>query len=169
MDYELKYQKRKTVSISVVEGVVLVKAPKGFPIAKIEALLSRHKRWIDKRLNISKSEADKRALLTDQDVLKLKTDAEKYFTEETRLWADKMGVVYTKITITSARKRFGSCSSNGGICFSYRLMLYPPEARTYVIVHELCHLVHMNHSKKFYELVGKYLPDYKERKKLLGV
>ena len=46
-------------------------------------------------------------------------------------------------------------------------MLYPPEAIDYVVVHELAHIVHKNHSAKFYALVAKYLPDYKEREKLL--
>ena len=78
-----------------------------------------------------------------------------------------MGLNYGRITITSAKKRFGSCSSVGNISYSYRLMLYPEAAREYVVVHELAHLVEMNHSKKFYEVIAKILPDYKYRKKLL--
>ena len=71
------------------------------------------------------------------------------------------------IKITSAQKRFGSCSGKNSICYSWRLMLYPPEAIDYVVVHELAHIVHKNHSAKFYALVAKYLPDYKERENLL--
>ena len=71
------------------------------------------------------------------------------------------------MTITGAKTRFGSCSSKGNISFSYRLMMYPEPAREYVVVHELAHLVEMNHSKRFYAIVERYLPDYKERKKQL--
>ena len=78
-----------------------------------------------------------------------------------------MGVKYGRITITSAKKRFGSCSSQGNISFSYRLMLYPEAAREYVVVHELAHLKVMNHSKDFYDVVASVLPDYKNRRRLL--
>ena len=78
-----------------------------------------------------------------------------------------MNLSYGRITITSAKTRFGSCSSQGNISFSYRLMLYPIEAREYVVVHELAHLLEMNHSKRFYAIVERYMPDYKERRKKL--
>ena len=78
-----------------------------------------------------------------------------------------MNLQYGRITITSAKTRFGSCSSKGNISYSYRLMLYPEEAREYVVVHELAHLLEMNHSKRFYAVVEKYLPDYKLRRRLL--
>jgi predicted metal-dependent hydrolase len=76
-------------------------------------------------------------------------------------------VKYSKVSITGAKTRFGSCSSSGNLCFSYRLMLYPNEAIEYVVLHELCHRVYMNHSKDFYDLIKRYMPDYKEREKLL--
>ena len=67
----------------------------------------------------------------------------------------------------AARRRFGSCSAEGHICFSWRLMQYPPEAIDYVVVHELAHLKHMDHSDAFYALVAQYLPDHKARRALL--
>ena len=78
-----------------------------------------------------------------------------------------MGLKYGRITITSAKGRFGSCSSEGNISFSCRLMTYPEAARDYVVVHELAHLVEMNHSKRFYSIIEKYMPDYKIRKRML--
>ena len=98
---------------------------------------------------------------------KLKKEAKLYFEAKTRVFSEIMGLKYGRIKITSAKTRFGSCSSDKNICFSYILMLYPEPAREYVIVHELCHLVYMNHSKEFYALLESYLPDYKERKRLL--
>ena len=78
-----------------------------------------------------------------------------------------MELVPAGIKITSARTRFGSCSGKNSICFSWRLMLYPPEAIDYVIVHELAHIRHHDHSPAFYALIEQYLPDWKARMKLL--
>ena len=105
--------------------------------------------------------------LTEQDIKALKKKAKQYFKEKTEYFSNIMGLKYGRITITSAQKRFGSCSSKGNISYSYRLMLYPEAAREYVIVHELAHLKEMNHSRKFYAIVEKVLPDYKNRKRLL--
>ncbi len=78
-----------------------------------------------------------------------------------------MGLEPAGVTITSAEKRFGSCSPKNRLSFSWRLMRYPEAAVDYVVVHELAHIPHKNHGKAFYALIGSYLPDYKERKKLL--
>ena len=78
-----------------------------------------------------------------------------------------MGLVPSGVKITSARTRFGSCSGKNGLCFSWRLMQYPPEAIDYVVVHELAHIRHHDHSPAFYALVGQYLPDWEARVKLL--
>ena len=78
-----------------------------------------------------------------------------------------MGVCPTGITVTGAQKRFGSCSAKDRLCFSYHLMRYPEPAIDYVVVHELAHIFHKNHSKSFYAYVEKYMPDYKECEKLL--
>ena len=93
--------------------------------------------------------------------------ARKALTKKTELYSNIMGLSYGRITITGAKRRFGSCSSRGDISYSFRLMAYPDRAIDYVVVHELCHLVHMNHSRDFYALLEKYLPDYKERRALL--
>ena len=60
-----------------------------------------------------------------------------------------------------------SCSGKNRLCFSWRLMDYPEEAIDYVVVHELAHIRHHNHSRDFYALVASILPDYKERQALL--
>ena len=100
-------------------------------------------------------------------IKELKKSAKAYFKEKTELFSKLMNIKYGRITITSAQTRFGSCSSLGNISYSYRLMMYPEAAREYVVVHELAHILELNHSDRFYAIVQKYLPDYKERKKLL--
>lgn len=78
-----------------------------------------------------------------------------------------MNLYPTGVRITRAKKRFGSCSGKNSLCFSCFLMQYPLEAVDYVIVHELAHIRHRNHSKEFYDLIAGYMPDYKQREKLL--
>ena len=80
-------------------------------------------------------------------------------------YAAIMGLRYSGVKITSAKKRWGSCNSNKGICYSYRIMVLPGHCREYIAVHELAHTVHMNHSQKFYALIKKYIPNYKEIEK----
>lgn len=74
---------------------------------------------------------------------------------------------YTSITVRDQKTRWGSCSSSGTLSFNYRLIFAPPEILDYVVVHELCHLTHMNHSKDFWNMVGSVLPDYKTRRQWL--
>ena len=105
--------------------------------------------------------------LTEEQIKELRRRARSVLTAKTEALAAVMGVHYNKITITSAKTRFGSCNSKGNISYSYRLMLYPEAAQDYVVVHELAHLVEMNHSPRFYAIVARYLPDYKQRAALL--
>ena len=71
------------------------------------------------------------------------------------------------IRISDSKGKWGSCNSSGVICFNWRVIMLPPKVIDYVIVHELCHLVEMNHSKKFWDLVSRFLPDVQERKKMI--
>ena len=167
MKYKLELSKRKSISISVKGGELLVKAPIGTSTARIEDVIQKHQRWIEKHINIEKKRALIDAALTDEKIAELKHSARTYLVAKTNYYATIMGLKCGRITITSATTRFGSCSSKGTISYSYRLMMYPDAAREYVVVHELAHLVHMNHSPEFYSLVEKYMPDYKQRRMLL--
>ena len=167
MDYTLIYSDRKTISISVTGGELRVRAPRKTPKSVIDSFVKKHTEWIEKHLAKEKAREEKFNNITEEEIKNLKRNAKKYFKEKTAYFSDIMGLKYSRITITSAKTRFGSCSSKGNISYSYRLMLYPEAAREYVVVHELSHLVEMNHSKKFYAIVERVLPDYKERRRML--
>ena len=167
MDYNIVFSDRKTISLTIKNGELIVRAPLGTTEKRINSILQKHEKWIEKHLFKSIENKERFPSLTDEEINDLKKKAKEYFLSKTEEISEIMGLKYGRITITSAKTRFGSCSSKGNICFSYRLMLYPEAAREYVIFHELCHLVHMNHSKSFYKLLSKYLPDYKERRRLL--
>lgn len=72
-----------------------------------------------------------------------------------------------RICIKDQKSRWGSCSSKRNLNFNWRVILAPPEVADYVVVHELCHLRHMNHSQEFWSEVAGILPDYKERRQWL--
>lgn len=166
--YKVIYSDRKTIGITVKDTGVVVRAPYKTSVDYIQKVVESHKLWIVRKLNLIQERVARSQMLTDEQVDALKLAAKDYFQAVTDRYSRIMGLKCGRIKITSAKKRFGSCNSNGNICFSFRLMLYPEAAREYVVVHELAHLVELNHSPRFYRIVEKYMPDYKDRKKLLG-
>jgi predicted metal-dependent hydrolase len=78
--------------------------------------------------------------------------------------SSRLGVTFRRITIRDTRSRWGSCSTTGTLSFSWRLALAPREILDYVVVHELCHLRHHDHSRRFWSLVGEVWPDYRAHK-----
>lgn len=96
-----------------------------------------------------------------------RAEAKQILKERVNVYARQYDLQYKKIRITSARTRWGSCSANGSLNFSWRLILTPMEVVDYVVVHELAHTVFHNHSKSFWKRVEKMMPDYKERRKWL--
>lgn len=167
MEYKLIRSKRKTVELSIDDDFLpTVKAPLKMSKKDIDAFVAKHEKWIEKH-TAAKLERTEKSAVNPEEEMALKAKALPYLTERTAYFSDIMGVSYSGIKITSAKKRFGSCSGKNSICYSWRLMLYPPEAIDYVVVHELSHTVHKNHGKDFYRLIEKYLPDYKKREKML--
>jgi predicted metal-dependent hydrolase len=84
--------------------------------------------------------------------------------EKTRYWAKLIGVQPIRVTIRDQKTRWGSCSTRGSINYNWRIIMAPVEIIDYLVVHELCHLRHPNHSANFWQLVGQFIPDYKERR-----
>jgi predicted metal-dependent hydrolase len=87
--------------------------------------------------------------------------------ERVSLYANGYGFQYQGIKVTSATTRWGSCSVNGSLNFSWRLILAPLAQVDYVVVHELVHTIHHNHSERFWAKVKDIIPDFKERQKWL--
>ena len=87
--------------------------------------------------------------------------------EKVKKYARIIGVDYGRISIRHQRTRWGSCSSKGNLNFNCMLMLFPDEVIDYVVVHELCHRKHMNHSERFYKEVEGAYPEYRKWRKWL--
>lgn len=88
--------------------------------------------------------------------------------ERLKLYQEHIKVKYKSFSIENDSTKWGSCSSSRHLTFHWKLMLFPLDVIDYVVVHELCHLVHMNHDRSFWRLVGKYHPNYKDSMAMLG-
>ena len=168
--YQLIRSRRKTIAIEIRDGRVIVRAPQQASEREINQFVAEHEKWISKHL--AKAEATRQALskcepLSPADIQTLAERALKVIPDRVKYYADKMGVTYGRITIRNQRTKWGSCSGKGNLNFNCLLMLAPPEVLDSVVVHELCHLKEMNHSKKFYEEVYKILPNYQESQQWL--
>ncbi len=111
------------------------------------------------------SPAEKKRL--DAMITRYKKAARSQFENRVAYYHTITGGEYTSITIRDQKTRWGSCSSTGTLSFNYRLIFAPPRILDYVVVHELCHLTHMNHSKDFWNMVASVMPEYKVHRKWL--
>ncbi|MBN2664423.1 MAG: M48 family metallopeptidase, partial [Bacteroidales bacterium] len=96
-----------------------------------------------------------------------KKTALEFFKKRAFIYSKLLGVNYKNIKISSAQKRWGSCSSTGNINLSWRLVMAPIEVIDYVVIHELAHLIEPNHSNKFWYHVQRIQPEYKLHRKWL--
>ncbi len=103
----------------------------------------------------------------DRIVKWLKENALRIFTERTKKTAREMGVSCQSVSITSAKSFWGLCTGKDAIRYTFRLLYAPKEIVEYVIVHELAHIRHKNHSKAFWAVVQSRIPDYKNRRQWL--
>ena len=162
--------RRRTLSLSVTaELEVIVKAPISMPQREIDEFVQKHSAWIEKQLRFRREQREKakNLMLTPERLAGLKQQAAELLPKRVTYYAGIMEVRPTGVRITSARTRWGSCSGKNGLNFSCLLMLVPPPAIDYVVVHELAHIRIKNHGAGFYREVERYLPDYKERVALL--
>ncbi|MBI3553179.1 MAG: M48 family metallopeptidase [Elusimicrobia bacterium] len=93
--------------------------------------------------------------------------ASALFSERTALWAARMGLAYRSVRIKDQRTLWGSCSKEGNLNFNWRVVLAPPEALDYLVIHELAHLREMNHSRRFWALVAAQCPGWKAQRRWL--
>lgn len=157
--YTIQYSYRKTVSIRINrKGELAVSAPIGIPEQKVHEFVKDKNNRIIKKIEYIKR------TIPDRDI-----DVSKQMKEHTLIqilprveyYADMMNVSYTDIKITTAQTKRWSCSNRWILMFHWKLSQFPISIVDYVVVHELAHLVHFNHSTAFWLLVEKYHPEYK--------
>jgi len=163
IEYTLLRSARRTLGVEVSpEGEVIVRAPRLFPKYRIKAFLREKAAWIARAQARARSRIQAAATqpLTAAELAALRAQAKAYLPGRAAYYAEKLGVDYGRITIRAQKTRWGSCSAQGNLSFNCLLMLAPPEAIDSVVVHELCHRRHMDHSPAFYAEVLRVFPDY---------
>ena len=169
--YNLIRSRRKTLAVEIKsDGQIIVRAPYRMPKKEIDRFVLEKADWIEKHLNTVKKRQAARPQtkrLTSDEIRELADKALIDIPERVRHYAPYVGVTYGRITIRNQKTRWGSCSAKGNLNFNCLLMLAPPEVRDYVVVHELCLRLEMNHSTRFWAQVEKVLPDYRIHKKWL--
>ncbi len=166
-EFEIIRSSRKTVCLQITrEAKVVVRAPRRMSKEAIDAFVREHAEWIEKHLAM-REEKNTREYADEEREAYLRALAKNIIPEKVAEFASIMKVSPTSVKITGAKTRFGSCSGKNGLCFSWRVMCYPEKAIDYVVVHELAHILHHDHSKRFWKTVEKYMPDYKEAEKIL--
>lgn len=155
---------RKTLSAQIrSDGTVTVRSPLRLPEREIIRFLLEKRPFIEKSIREAKEQKAKTAALpplTDADIRALAEKALQVIPPRVAYFAQRIGVKYGRITVRNQKTRWGSCSGKGNLNFNCLLMLAPPDVLDSVIVHELCHLIHPNHSKAFYDEVHRAFPDY---------
>ena len=170
MDYTLIRSKRRTLSLQVSEEGIIVRAPNRTTKREADEFVSKHEDWINRQLDkISRRKAAAQSVekLSPEELRELGRKAAEYIPGRVKYYAGLLGESYGRITIRCQRTRWGSCSTKRNLNFNCLLMLTEPDIIDSVVVHEVCHLREMNHSKRFYELVLSLFPKYRECDKWL--
>jgi predicted metal-dependent hydrolase len=113
--------------------------------------------------------ADNPDLIQDSLFSWYKQHAEIKLTEKAKRYAEMMGVKFNSVGLKTYRSRWGSCSVEGYITFNWKIIMAPNRIVDYVVAHELCHLIHHDHSPKFWREVERIMPNYTECKDWLKV
>ena len=188
MEYTLKRSRRKSIAVVIAGGVVEVRAPLCASACDINSFVLAKRGWINKKLIEFEQKTSKIKPVLAYEVFLLHGRVEplvfkdntlasikKFYLKYAKVYllnrlseiANALGFNYNCAFISSAKSRWGSCDVKGNIRLNWRLLLLPHHIQDYVIIHELCHLKQLNHSKQFWASVQAILPNYKKTKKEL--
>lgn len=164
------YSNRKTIAIELKTDGIIVRAPRRMSRQRINEFLNEKHDWVEKhweKIKERSAQVEQLPMFTIDEIRELANKALVVIPEKVKKYAVLVGVTYGRITIRNQRSRWGSCSSKGNLNFNCLLMLFPDEVIDYVVVHELCHRKHMNHSAAFYAEVERVFPEYRRCQKWL--
>lgn len=155
----IKSRRRKTSQIMVDGEEVIVRTPLNKDNSEIKKIIQNKASWIFRKQLEFKKRMDVNFIP--------KKYTKKFLLNQVNSYAAKVGITPSKVNIKKMRTRWGSASKNNVINLNEYLLKAPKGAIDYVILHEICHLKIRNHSHRFWELVQKFMPNYKENRKWL--
>jgi len=156
--------RRRSIGLEIRAGELIVRAPLWVSEREIGRVLEERRDWIEKHLKKAEEEQkrmDAAEPLSAAELRALARQAKAYIPQRVAHYAPLVGVSYGRIFIRNQKTLWGSCSSRGNLNFNCLLMLTPPEVIDSVVVHELCHRKHMDHSQRFYAEVLRVYPEYR--------
>lgn len=155
---------RKTVSIQIqTDGEVVVRCPRQMTAEAVHHFVERKAGWIQRHLQKQRSRPQDPPF-TKEEIAAFTRCAKSIIPNRVDSYAKLLGVDYGRITIRAQHTRWGSCSGKGNLNFNCLLALVPPEVLDYIVVHELCHRKHMDHSVQFWNTVEQMMPQYRLQK-----
>ena len=158
---------RRSKSVRLIvhgDGTLVLTKPFWVSMKKAEGFLQDKLEWIVEKIQWAREHHKENPARqgTKEEYDSLKKQALRFVTERTeRINREFYGFEYKKISVRNQKTRWGSCSKEGNLSFSYRIVLLPPACADYLIAHELCHLKEFNHSERFWKLVSKASPKYR--------
>lgn len=161
--YELVKSKIKNMYIYIKNGKVTVKVPTRIKDKYIQDFVSKKSRWIYEKVKQDKEKTEVEEKLEQKDIENLEIVVKNSVERYTELLKKRPN----KVRIKDMKYAWGSCSSNKNISINRKLAKKDEKVIEYVVLHEMCHLKYMNHSKDFWNLVETYMPEYKDYKKIL--
>lgn len=147
------------------DGAIVVTAPHFFGVDAVERFLARHAAWARRKIEATKGRSA--VNIPRADIPRLKREALALAQERCSHYAKLYGFSYKRISIRAQKTRWGSCSRNGNLSFNYKIAALPAHLAEYIVVHEICHFGEMNHSRAFWALVAKHVPDHASARKAL--
>ncbi len=171
INYTLIRSSRKTLSLEIRADLeVIVRAPARMPQRQIDRFVRERADWIDSHVAKMRQKNETVSSIapeSEEEWQALIREAKRVIPQKTAYYARIVGVDYGRIAIRRQKTRWGSCSDKGNLNFNALLMKLPEELLDYVIVHELCHRLEMNHSTRFWAQVERVMPDYARRRAAL--
>lgn len=168
IEYEIDKAKRRNIYICIKNGKVIIKGPKKMEDSKAKEIVIKKANWIFKKLQEEKksTRAQKEEQYLSNEKI-YKKEAERKIPEIMEKMILLTGLKPAEYKLSNFKRAWGNCSNKKVIKINRKLVMYSDFAIAYVCLHELCHLKYMNHSKKFWELVESFMPNYIEAEKEL--
>ncbi len=166
--YKIRHSKRsRAVRLTIYPGgELVVTVPRWVSFASVERFMRTKSNWILKKISyLSRLPKQIPRKNTKAEFREYKAKALEIAMRELGRLNQSYRYSWHCVFIKNQKTRWGSCSKKGNLNFNYKIALLPEKMVEYVIVHELCHLKEFNHSKKFWELVAKTVPNYQEIKR----
>ncbi len=170
IEYTFKESRRaRRMKLAVYcDGNFVVTAPQGIGLEAVESFIVQKSNWIIGKLEYFKKFGNMIFMKGDRkDYLKYKQEARALAESRVEYFNGLYCFKFNRINIKNQKSRWGSCSRKGNLNFNYKIALLPERSADYIIVHELCHLGEFNHSKKFWHLIARALPDFSDLRKEL--